>query len=375
MEAEGRTVLLKPSADRRGSRVDGSVRFARRPAAPLVSVVIPARNEARNLPGVLAALPPGLHEVILVDGDSVDGTVEVARAARPDIRVVAQTRRGKGNAMACGFAAVTGDIVVMLDADGSADPAEIPAFVAALAGGAHFAKGTRFDAGGDSDDITVLRRIGNAGLNGLVNLLFGTRYTDLCYGYNAFWTRLLPVLDLPPARLDAVPPGQMVPGDGFEIETLINIRVAAAGARIVEVGSIERARCYGESNLHAARDGLRVLRTILSERRRLAGARISARTLHAVPAPDGPRPARPGTGHGATRVDLDQLRTDQLRTDQLRTDQLRTDQLRTDQLRTDQGRLPVPPQPGRVAAHAPVSGGIDLSDVRAGANLPLPLSE
>jgi glycosyltransferase involved in cell wall biosynthesis len=202
-----------------------------------VSVVIPARNEARNLPHVLAALPPGLHEVILVDGGSVDGTVEAARAARPGIRVVRQSRRGKGNAMACGFAEVTGDIVVMLDADNSADPAEIPAFVAALTGGAHFAKGTRFDRGGDSHDITWLRRIGNTGLNGLVNLLFGTRYTDLCYGYNAFWTRLLPVLDLPPARLDSAPADTMVWGDGFEIETLINVRVAAAGATIVEVGS------------------------------------------------------------------------------------------------------------------------------------------
>ena len=171
--------------------MDGSVRFARRPAAPLVSVVIPARNEARNLPEVLAALPPGLHEVILVDGASVDGTVEVARAACPDIRVVAQTRRGKGNAMACGFAAVTGDIVVMLDADGSADPAEIPAFVAALGRRRALRQGhpvrrrrrQRRHHG-------ARRRIGNAGLNGLVNLLFGTRYTDLCYGYNAFWTRL-----------------------------------------------------------------------------------------------------------------------------------------------------------------------------------------
>ena len=148
--------------------------------------------------------------------------------------------------------------------------------------------------------------------------------------------------------------------------------MAAAGARIVEVGSVERARCYGESNLNAARDGLRVLRTILSERRRLAGARPSVRTLDAPPVPDGPRPARSVTGHGATRVDLDQFRTDQLRTDQFRTEQV---PLRTDQPRTDQGRLPVPPQPGRVAAHAPVSGGIDLSDVRAGANLPLPLPE
>ena len=93
-----------------------------------VSVVIPARNEANNLPYVLKALPEGLHEVILVDGHSTDDTIEVARTHRPDVKIVQQSRRGKGNALACGFAQLTGDVVVMLDADGSADPREIPAF-------------------------------------------------------------------------------------------------------------------------------------------------------------------------------------------------------------------------------------------------------
>ncbi len=164
-------------------------------AAPTVSVVIPTYNEAANLPHVFALLPD-VHEVVLVDGRSVDGTVETALALRPDVKVVLQNRRGKGNAMACGFAAATGDVVVMLDADGSADPREIPAFVQALVDGAHFAKGTRFAAGGGSSDITRLRRAGNAGLNLAANVLFGTRYSDLCYGYNAFWRDCLPALDL-----------------------------------------------------------------------------------------------------------------------------------------------------------------------------------
>ncbi len=236
--------------------------------AERVSVVIPARNEARNLPHVLDALPPGLHEVILVDGHSVDDTIEVARRIRPDIKIVHQGRRGKGNALACGFAEVTGDIIVMLDADGSADPDEIAAFVAALASGADFAKGTRFSKGGRSHDITHIRRLGNAALNGLVNQLFGTRYTDLCYGYNAFRAFLLPVLDLPPVHSPDVSAGAMQWGDGFEIETLINVRMAHAGARITEVGSTEKARLHGVSNLHAFSDGLRVLRTVLAERRR-----------------------------------------------------------------------------------------------------------
>jgi glycosyltransferase involved in cell wall biosynthesis len=242
--------------------------LAQEELAERVSVVIPARNEARNLPHVLDALPPGLHEVILVDGHSVDGTVDVARQIRPDIKIVHQARRGKGNALACGFAEVTGDIIVMLDADGSADPDEIAAFVAALASGADFAKGTRFSKGGHSHDITRLRRLGNAALNGLVNRLFDTDYTDLCYGFNAFRACLLPVLDLPPVHSPGRPAGAMQWGDGFEIETLIHVRLAHAGARITEVGSTEKARLHGVSNLQPFSDGLRVLRTVLAERRR-----------------------------------------------------------------------------------------------------------
>src|SRR3954468_20064795 len=156
-------------------------------APPRVSVVIPTYNEAKNLPHVFSLLPEDVHEVIVVDGRSMDDTIAVARSLRPDVRIVRQNRRGKGNAMACGFAAVTGDIVVMLDADGSADPREIPRFVQALVEGADVAKGTRFSAGGGSSDITWIRRMGNKALNGIVNVLYGTAYTDLCYGYNAFW--------------------------------------------------------------------------------------------------------------------------------------------------------------------------------------------
>src|SRR3954447_13703075 len=166
--------------------------------ATRVSVVIPALNEAKNLPHVLNRLPEGLHQVILVDGFSQDATIEVARTLRPDIEVVCQDRRGKGNALAHGFAAVTGDVVVMLDADGSADPREIERYVDALVAGADFAKGSRFTEGGGSADITKVRAWGNRWLNLIANVLFGTRYTDLCYGYNAFWGYCLPALELDP---------------------------------------------------------------------------------------------------------------------------------------------------------------------------------
>jgi glycosyltransferase involved in cell wall biosynthesis len=222
------------------------------PSAPHVSVVIPALNEARNLPYVFASLPKDIYEVILVDGHSTDHTVAVARSLYPDVRIVSQTRRGKGNALACGFAVCRGDIIVMVDADGSADGAEIPRFVAALQRGADFAKGSRFIRDGGSADLTLLRRLGNWGLNLVVNILYGTRYTDLCYGYNAFWAHCLPSID--------------VDCDGFEVETLINIRIAQAGLRVTEVPSFESPRIHGVSNLSPWRDGWRILKTILTER-------------------------------------------------------------------------------------------------------------
>jgi len=248
--------------------------------APRVSVVIPTLNEARNLPYVFDRLPADLFEVVLVDGASTDGTVEVARALRPDVRVVRQTRRGKGNALACGFAACRGDIIVMIDADGSTDPREIPAFVAALLAGADYAKGSRFIQGGGSTDITPVRRAGNLGLNLLTNALNGTRFSDLCYGYNAFWRHCLTALELEPG--DA---GAMQWGDGFEIETIINVRVARAGLRMTEVPSFEHPRRHGESNLNAVRDGLRVLRTIARERLRRLKANqpvVADLALHAA---------------------------------------------------------------------------------------------
>ena len=256
----------------------------RRP--PRVSVVIPTLNEELNLPHVFGALPAGLHEVVLVDGGSTDDTVAVARRLRPDVVVVRQTRTGKGNALASGFAACTGDAIVMIDADGSTDPAEIHRFVEALVDGAEFAKGSRFGKGGHSEDITPLRRVGNKGLNAFVNALFGTRFTDLCYGYNAFWRRTVPVMDLPPTELPPAADGRKLWGDGFEIETLINIRVVAGGLRVKEVASIEHLRIHGSSNLNTFRDGFRVLRTILSEFARTArhrAAAVAARRGKVVP--------------------------------------------------------------------------------------------
>ena len=233
---------------------------------PRVSVVIPTLNEARNLPYVLGALPSNIYEVIIVDGHSVDDTLALARKLRPDARIIMQTRSGKGNALACGCAAASGDIIAMIDADGSTDASEIPSFVLALLDGADFAKGTRFAESGGSEDITRLRALGNRILTGAVNLLYGTKYTDLCYGFNVFWQRHLSVLGFNATAILSADRSGRLWGDGFEVETLINIRIAGAGLAVAEVPSFERSRMYGVSNLSAFSDGIRVLRTILYER-------------------------------------------------------------------------------------------------------------
>jgi glycosyltransferase involved in cell wall biosynthesis len=219
-----------------------------------VSVIIPARNEAPNLQYVLPHIPSFVTEVILVDGHSTDDTVAVGQHLLPTIRIVEQIGKGKGDAIRAGLAASTGDIIVLADADGSADPLEISRFVETLLAGNDFAKGSRFINGGGSHDITLIRRAGNYGLILLVNILFGTRFSDLCYGYNAFWKHCLDHIE--------------IDSDGFEIETLINIRMHLAGLKITEVPSIEYQRIHGLSNLNAIKDGWRILKLILNERKR-----------------------------------------------------------------------------------------------------------
>jgi glycosyltransferase involved in cell wall biosynthesis len=233
------------TARRANSRRDGDGR---------VSLVIPARNEARNLPWVLEQIPDGVDEVLLIDGESTDATLLMAQDVLPGIRIVAQSGPGKGNALRTGFEAATGEYIVMMDADGSMSPQEIPHFVHFLRNGFDFVKGSRFMAGGGSLDITPFRRAGNSALLQVVNRMYGYQLTDLCYGFCAFRRCFLEHLDLQ--------------STGFEIESEMIVRALQAGLRIAEVPSLELPRRSGHSNLNAIRDGRRVLNTIIKEHQR-----------------------------------------------------------------------------------------------------------
>jgi len=243
-----------------------------KPALPSVSLVLPCYNEAKNLPAVFAAIPSFVTEVIFVDGGSKDGSIEVARSLRPDIVVLGQSAPGKGLALTIGLLAASSQIVVMADTDCSTDLSEMEQFVRALVDGADLAKGTRHLHPGGSDDFTRTRRLGNWFLARIVNGLFQTNWTDLAYGYAAFWSDVVQGIGLEEIRnlqssIDAGGSRRpQVYGHGFEIETLMFSRTARLGYHVVEVPSYEQRRAHGGSNLNAMRDGFRVVHCILRER-------------------------------------------------------------------------------------------------------------
>jgi hypothetical protein len=138
----------------------------------------------------------------------------------------------------------------MIDADGSMDPGEIPAFVGALLAGADFVKGSRFMQGGGTGDMEWYRFLGNWCFVKLVTWRFGGRFSDLCYGYIGFWRSILPQMSLEN-------------DDGFEIETSMNVQALTCGLVVHEVPSIEAPRIHGVSNLRTIPDGWRVLMKIV----------------------------------------------------------------------------------------------------------------
>lgn len=219
---------------------------------PRVCVLICTLNEADNLRHVLPKIPGWVDEVLLVDGHSTDGTVELAQQLRPDIRILYQPGKGKGDALRCGIQQASGDIIVTLDADGTTDPEEMPRFVDHLLTGYDFVKGSRFAL---SRPVGKPRHriFGNWLIVTTFNILFWKRYTDLCSGYNAFWKKSLERVNLSSA-------------DGREDEPLINARVRKAGLKVKEVGHHDKGRFVGESKAPSWQQGFKAIKTILRER-------------------------------------------------------------------------------------------------------------
>jgi glycosyltransferase involved in cell wall biosynthesis len=218
---------------------------------PKISVVICTLNEAKNFPHVLPYIPEWVDEVVLVDGHSTDGTVEVAKRLRPDVKVFYQPNRGKGDALKYGVNKARGDIIVTFDGDGTYDPAEMYKFVDAILQGHDFAKGTRF-ADKVPLHMSAHRRLGNKILALTANLLFGSRYTDICSGYYAFKREAFRKINLT--------------SDGFEMEQELLIKIVKMKLKVAEVSHSYKMRRYGASKTKDLTQGIKDLLWIISFR-------------------------------------------------------------------------------------------------------------
>jgi glycosyltransferase involved in cell wall biosynthesis len=221
-----------------------------------VSILIPALNGAENLTNLLKNIQthmPEISEIIVIAGNSIDDTTIVA--ATLGAKVLVQHATGKGDAMRQGFAnSHTGDIIVMMDADGSNRPEEIPRLVEAVVNGAaDIAKGSRFLRGGGSADLTRVRKLGNKLFVSLVNLFWSGQYTDICYGFLAFRK---------PALKQLAP---LLESTHFQLETEICIKARKLGLKVVEVPSNELQRRHGNSKLHGIHDSISIAKTIFRE--------------------------------------------------------------------------------------------------------------
>jgi glycosyltransferase involved in cell wall biosynthesis len=220
---------------------------------PLVSVVLPCLNEEKAIGSCIQAIQrtfasAGIDgEIVVCDNGSTDASVSIAE--RMGARVVHQPLRGYGNAYLMGFASARGRYFVMGDADDTYDFTMIPEFVDALDGGGYqFVTGSRYLGGGDANITALHRYFGNPALTRILNLLFGTRYTDVYCGFRAFSRE----------TYQAIRP--VSPGMEFNLELAIN--ACLAGLRVKEIPIVLAPR-KGESKLRTFRDGWRSLRMML----------------------------------------------------------------------------------------------------------------
>jgi glycosyltransferase involved in cell wall biosynthesis len=216
---------------------------------PHVSIVIPTLNEQRNIRplinGINRIIKPYSHEIIIVDGNSTDKTASIAEAMGA---TVLEESIGKGYALRKGIRAAKGDIIVSMDADLSNKPNELRLLIAGIETGYDICTGSRFLTGGGSDEMPFIRKLGNKMFVHLVNLLYGSHYTDMCYGYRSLSRGVVRRLNLK--------------DDGFGIETEINIKAQKMHLKILEVPSYEKQRQREKAKLRGFRDGYVILKTI-----------------------------------------------------------------------------------------------------------------
>ncbi|GAA1949393.1 hypothetical protein GCM10009798_05750 [Nocardioides panacihumi] len=243
-----------------------------------MSIVVPALDAATNVYFVLRQLPDA-DEVILVDGGSSDGTPDAARQARPDATVLVRPGVSRAAALAAGIESATGDVIITLPLDGSADPEEIPAFVAALVDGADVVKGSRY-AGS-----TRGRSAGDRALAWLGKRLHHADLTDPGCGFYGFWADQRDLLALASEEQ----------GSWAEhVDVTVVCQLARGGARIVEVPSRRMAPLFGSDDMRGTSSFVLSARAMLDERRRARSVSASAPTTPAPPA----APAAPAAPTG-----------------------------------------------------------------------------
>lgn len=221
--------------------------------SPLVSVVMPCLNEEAAIGPCIEKIrrtfdAAAIHgEIVVCDNGSTDASV--ATAEHMGAHVVHQPLRGYGNAYLKGFDSARGRYLVMGDADDTYDFTMIPQFVAALdVEGHQFVTGSRYLGGGDAHITALHRYFGNPALTRILNLLFGTQYTDVYCGFRAFSRE----------TYETIRP--VSPGMEFNLELAIN--AGLAGLRVKEIPIVLAPR-IGESKLRTFRDGWRSLRMML----------------------------------------------------------------------------------------------------------------
>lgn len=224
-----------------------------------VTALICTLNEAENLPHVLPKIPSWVDEILIIDGHSTDDTGKVVKELCPRAKVVLQTGKGKSIALKEGVNQALGEIIVTLDADGETPPDEMENFIVLLLDGYDLAKGSRLFRT-RPPRMPDYRWFGNKVLALTCNLLYGTRFSDICSGYNVFWKK----------RFLQIPLSYGTNEAGCSMEQQMIVRMKKAGMKIKEVPHTSKGRISGSSVIRsygqAVQQGFRDWFIIIGER-------------------------------------------------------------------------------------------------------------